>query len=859
MDNLDHLFVAGFSAAKSYKSSLKVRSPESPQRARGAHGARLLDHLARLRVDAADLARRREELGLPASTGMTIAIEFAKEAKFDVKSLEWKSAQIEVLGVSEAGNLQVVAVFVPEGKLSAFEERITAYLDEQQDKVSRSGKKKPVHARLVNAIESFQRAAFQQLWTDGEAPPPEPEVVAWFQVWLRHAGPTAEEVAQEFNEKAKKFGVEVEPGYRVFPGRVVVAARCTRKALEQAIELLDLVAEIRSVQPNAEFFLADLKPREQAEWVRDLHSRSKFAPHDGDAPYVTLLDTGVNRAHILLSDALHEADMHAALADWGTGDHEGHGSEMAGIACFGNLVDPCVSSQPVEIPHRLESVKVLPPKGITPPHLYGWVYGQAVSIVEAHQGDRQRVFATMTTAIGPTAGMPSEWSATLDQMAFGLSPEMPYAAGSQLPDQPEDALMPRLFVLSAGNVPWADWDGYPSRNSVTGIEDPGQSWNALTVGACTDLVDIDPVKWQTHRVIASAGTLAPASTTSAIWSNPWPVKPDVVAEGGNGVYDEARDKEVLVGPESLCLLTTSHRQDRSPFAESFGTSPAAAEVARICAHVQARYPDYWPQTIRALVVQGARHSRAMLAQLPRTPRKRTDIKNLVRTYGHGKVSLNNSVSCASSGPTMVIQELITPYVKRDGRVQLNQMQLHALPWPTEELERLGAAQIEMKVTLSYFIEPNPSRRGWQSKFRYQSHGLRFAVKGSTETQRHFEHRINQLERDLAERADEAVEDELFDPDNDAWQLGASLRARGSIHSDLWTGTAAQLAQKSAIAVYPVGGWWKDWSDSRRDDLSVRYALIVSLVVADGVEVDLYTPIKTAIEIQTTTAIEVPAT
>jgi hypothetical protein len=32
----------------------------------------------------------------------------------------------------------------------------------------------------------------------------------------------------------------------------------------------------------------------------------------------------------------------------------------------------------------------------------------------------------------------------------------------------------------------------------------------------------------------------------------------------------------------------------------------------------------------------------------------------------------------------------------------------------------------MRVTLSYFIEPNPSSRG-RSKYSYESHGLRFAA------------------------------------------------------------------------------------------------------------------------------------
>ena len=55
------------------------------------------------------------------------------------------------------------------------------------------------------------------------------------------------------------------------------------------------------------------------------------------------------------------------------------------------------------------------------------------------------------------------------------------------------------------------------------------------------------------------------------------------------------------------------------------------------------------------------------------------------------------------------------------------MHLHDLPWPRDVLEDLGETPVEMRVTLSYFIEPNPSRRGHRSRYRYESHGLRFDV------------------------------------------------------------------------------------------------------------------------------------
>ena len=63
---------------------------------------------------------------------------------------------------------------------------------------------------------------------------------------------------------------------------------------------------------------------------------------------------------------------------------------------------------------------------------------------------------------------------------------------------------------------------------------------------------------------------------------------------------------------------------------------------------------------------------------------------------------------------------------------LRDMHLHNLPWPRDVLEDMGETQVEMRVTLSYFIEPNPSRRG-HSRYRYESHGLRFDVKRPLES------------------------------------------------------------------------------------------------------------------------------
>lgn len=855
MADLDHLFATGFTRDFSFKSTLSVRGQTPPQRDRPVHGAKLLRDLAKLQVAADALAQKRAALGIPESTGMTIVLEISPIGTLDFfKSLEWKRDGIEVLSSNILEGIEIVALHVPKGKLTAFQRRVNEYVN--QDTVPRTPgqEPKPKNANLVNAIASFRHAVFDELWTDDGAVPPSGDALGWVQIWLRCSGKSPQQVQQEFRQHAEKLGIEVDPGYTTFPGRVVVAAKSNRSSLEQALELLDLLAEIRSVQPNPEFFLSNLPPYEQGAWTQDLQNRCTY-PQSDSGPYVTLLDTGVNHGHILLSPALDPADLHAIDPTWGASDHHGHGTQMAGLVCHGDLTTPLSSTQSFAIPHRMESVKILPPNGANPPHLYGLVTATAVNLVETAAASRPRVFATMTTAIGSTAGIPSEWSATVDQLAFGLDFLSPYLnAAGNIQSLADQDLKPRLIVAAAGNVHWTNWQNFPSINELATIEDPGQAWNILTVGACTNLTDIDLVKWPSLSAIALGGDLSPSSTTSMLWKNAWPIKPDVVAEGGNGSIDTSLGNSVAVGPESLRILTTSENPGATPFVESGDTSAASAEVARLCAHLRARYPDYWEETVRALVIHGARHTPFMRSQLPASPNRATHKRNLLRKYGYGLISFPKSLSSDFSAPTIVVQDLITPYVTDgNGGIKLNELKLHALPWPKAQLESLGGASVALRATLSYLIEPNPSRRGWQSKYRYQSHGLRFAVKSSLESQSRFLTRINQIERELLGSTDET----LSDADSNEWDFGANLRSRGSVHSDVWTGTGAQLAEKSDIAIYPVGGWWKDWKESDRASSKVRYSLVVSLEVLDEVDIDLYTPVKTAISIQNPISVEVP--
>ncbi len=169
------------------------------------------------------------------------------------------------------------------------------------------------------------------------------------------------------------------------------------------------------------------------------------------------------------------------------------------------------------------------------------------------------------------------------------------------------------------------------------------------------------------------------------------------------------------------------------------------------------------------------------------------------------------------------------------------MHVFDLPWPRDVLQSLGETPVRLRVTLSYFVEPNPGRRGWKKRHRYASHGLRFEVKGPTESMDDFRKRLN-------EKALDDDEEKPSKPDDSSeWYLGEQARDRGYLHHDILQGFAADLAERGVIAVYPVSGWWKDQPKRDRSAKGARYALVVS-IETPGVETDIWTPVAEQVDV-----------
>jgi hypothetical protein len=563
---------------------------------------------------------------------------------------------------------------------------------------------------------------------------------------------------------------------------------------------------------------------EQTAWSDDLAGRI-VAPDEG-APAVCLLDSGTTIRHPLIAPALLPDDQQAWTPHWHGEDasHQwrGHGTQLSGIALYGDLTEALVGNGPVELSNRLESVKILPDNGANDPDLYGYITAAAVGRAEVQAPARPRAYCLAVTSDGDYwRGRPSSWSAKIDDLAYG---------------EGEDQ---RLIVVSAGNIgTYYPAQEYLNQNDTAGIESPAQAWNALTIGAITEKCTITDASFQGWSAMAPAGDLAPSSRTSVPWHHEWPIKPDVVLEGGNqGVDPASGDGDHL---DDLALLTTYNRPEDRPFTVTADTSAATALGARMAAHVLADRPNLWPETVRALIAHSAEWTPAMLDHLPANPNQ-SHWRLLLRRYGYGVPDLARAVRSLSSDVTMVIESDLQPYVLEGSRIKSRDMMLHDLPWPTDALNALGETTVEMRVTLSYFVEPNPGERGWTKRHRYAGHGLRFATKRPEETLQQFRQRVNASARD-------EDDNQAHGGGNDeGWVLGPRLRDRGSLHSDIWRGTAADLANRHGIGVYPVGGWWREKPALERTERRARYALVISLRA--NVDIDLYTEIANAIGIE----------
>ncbi len=746
-------------------------------------------------------------------------LEFSGAPKYDlaIKSLENRGQGIRLLNVQEDSISDTIkaTVYIPAGKESYFLKKVEAYATELTPKGN------PKNNDLVRSIEDVKLAILESFWIgDKEAMPTSMPV--WCEVWLRFdyndIDPEAWELSEtSFLEICKQHQIKVDDNRIIFPERIVKLVLAKAEHLEIFIGSCPYIAEIRRAQEATTFF-EELPNNEQQEWAEELLSRTHF---QNDNVTVCLLDTGITSAHPLLNKAIQNNGVQAVKSVWGIGDHQGHGTEMAGIALYRDLKVVLEDTRKVFIPQKLESVKILPPRGSNPYELYGAITQQAVSLAEISNPDTKRILCMAVTSQDNNTrdGSPTSWSAAIDSITSAADEE-----GEN-----------RLFFISGGNIYPNELAkiSYPDSNTLHSIESPGQAWNAITVGAYSQSITISDPSYKGYFAVADAGELSPYSSTSETWSTKWPIKPEILLDGGNMATNGFDFSECA----DLSLLTTNYRPLLKHFSIIWGTSSATAQAAWMGAQLLAEYPYAWPETIRALIIHSASWTDKMKKQFCIEDTKTKGRRRLLKTCGYGIPNLQRAIQCMNNSVNLVIQSKMQPYEKNS----MNEMHLHKLPWPKEQLRSLGEVPVTLKVTLSYFIEPGPGEIGWKDKYRYPSCGLRFDVINANETTEDFKKRVN-----VKMRGEDKKDKGEGTSGSERWYLGSDNRDVGSIHSDFCELSAVDLCDCNFVAIYPVVGWWRERAYLGKYDSKVRYSVIISLSTPK-IDVGLYTPIVTEIK------------
>lgn len=815
--NLPHLIVTNLERNSFTSTSAGGTSARIPERDRNAHSAFLSQKLQEAwqaaENDAAVYHVNRNgvylefkgEHGYELITKSLERLQGNDSAKW-TRLLNIRRAPVNIDVETESQETVFATLFVPNSKKMKLFDQIEQYAREN----TLSGN--PKHATLFASISDIRKALeIESFWQDETLLIPS-ETPEWCEVWLSSA---REDVCQHFEVLLRQQDINSKAGVIRFPERAVKIIHANRSQLETITRLSDDIAEYRRAKETAAFWI-DQNNREQAEWGNSILDRLQIANASNVA--VCILDTGVNNGHPMLAPVLQSNNCQSVDPSWGIHDHDKHGTLMAGVSAYGNIQKILEHNESILLKHYLESVKILPSRGTNGPELWGHITAQGVYKAEIQSPHCKRIACMAVTSVDTRdRGRPSSWSAEIDQMCSGAEDDKR-----------------RFFVVCTGNASVLNCDNYPDLLLTDSIHDPAQSWNALTVGAYTELDQINDQSYSGYVPVAPASGLSPFSTTSLTWDDKWPIKPEIVMEGGN----LAKDNSGFVSEcNDLSLLSTYYDPQQTYFYPFKMTSAATAQAAWFAAQIQSEYPDYWPETIRGLMVHSAEWTATLKQQFLENESK-SSYKKLLKICGYGVPNLEKALYSANNSLTLIAQSELQPFDRKPDASGYctKDMHLYELPWPTDCLQALPAeANVQMRITLSYFVEPGPGEIGWKDRYRYASHGLRFDLNSPTELKDQFLRRINAAARN------EENGHPGTSSSSDHWVLGQS-RDKGSIHSDIWTGTAAELATSNVIAVYPTIGWWRERAHLEKWNRRTRYSLIVSITTPEET-VDFYTPVS----------------
>jgi hypothetical protein len=690
-------------------------------------------------------------------------------------------------------------VHAPNG-LGALAAKVHAYANEQ------TTGHQPRYQDLVARLENIEVATIEDL-SLGEIEQSLPDKArVLVEIWMPGGPAISDDQRDALDQAVREFAARDRPTpsmqvasravpiYRG-PERDVHLLTVTGASLKALPVLLPSVIEVHRA-PQVNLIVA----AEDSDLAGELVAVDQPAL---TASAVALHDSGITQDHPYIDPILLGASSVVPGAPSPTDTADGHGTQMAGVAAYSQLAAGVARGRLVP-DAWLVSVRLLETRedaGGDPDRGPLWAERTTDSIATAEALAPQRpVIHNMSLgaeneSISPTNR--TTWSVAVDTLAWN------FGEG-------------RAIVIAAGNTgPITDRADYPYVNlGPPHLQQPGQAWNALTIGGYTALDQLTEQDRQDGypSPLASAGMLSPHSRTAPGGNHP--LKPDLVMEAGNTAPSSGLD---LPDAQGLTVLTLQSKWHQGTLLKrTCMTSPAAAAASNALARIASAHGTLRPATWRGMLAHTTEWPQAARDQFPNK-------LDLLRSFGYGVPILERAVASASNRPVMIYEGAIRPSHRNQGRTPERLADFIELPLPFDELDQLGESPVTIAVTLSYFIEPTDNL----TKRSYAGGRLRWDLQGPTEEADSFRARINKIARERGHQPGGGS----FN-----WEIGTAARSRGTLQHDRARIAASQIAGPRLLAVYPVTGWWEDSAATRERKLP--YSVVVSVDLGE-VDVDLY--------------------
>ncbi len=424
---------------------------------------------------------------------------------------------------------------------------------------------------------------------------------------------------------------------------------------------------------------------------------------------ILVIDSGVQRGHPLIAPVLGEAevfpDANRQFIKGGPDDVNGHGTNVAGIAIYGD-VENCIKQRSFDPTAWLFSARVTNEEN---------QYDEDL-LVETQLDQAIRAFVEQY----PNCKVINISLGNADQIyRDGLKQFRLAAKIDEIAYQYQHKNI--VFVISAGNNFHEELkyeqlrNEYPNYllNKNARIIDPATSAIALTVGSLSfgrGSITTNTSDVRLQPIAKLPGY--PSYFTRTGFGVDGMIKPDLVDFGGDLVLDLSyreslglpKVRELEHSVAGVSVLTLSKHYNSSLFHFCSGTSFAAPRVANLAAQLFTKYPDASSNLIRALIVNSALLPKEIPPEFhcnsKQSQREKTKtIKNQLAIYGYGQPELQRAMYSAENYVVLSEDNI---------SIKVGSFHIYEIPQlPSDFLKKTGTRILS--ITLAFDPPTRPTR------------------------------------------------------------------------------------------------------------------------------------------------------